>query len=189
MLSHFIDSLARAHSPQCFSYSHSFSEFLSFSLTSQNSRSLSAISNIFLCACVCELCCGVAAAAALATTTINKHRLLLYLEFVEKIKRTEYSVCIWTSCCFSVNLQTVEARFTNISYVETSVFEIAFNYSQWNLMRKIELDKKLIENICVWDRIRLNVHSCGFNLANNSIDFPIYTIEVQIFWMNCSCVT
>lgn len=34
-------------------------------------------------------------------------RLLLYLEFVEKIKRMKYSVCIWTSCCFSVKLQTV----------------------------------------------------------------------------------
>lgn len=36
------------------------------------------------------------------------HDVLLYLEFVEKIKRTECSVCIWTSCCFSVNLQTIE---------------------------------------------------------------------------------
>lgn len=54
-------------------------------------------------ACDCEYtqCCYT------VTTTDNINWVLLYLEFVEKIKRTEYSVCIWTSCCFSVDLQTV----------------------------------------------------------------------------------
>lgn len=68
---------------------------------------------IYVCVNV-RVAAAVAAVRMLTTTTASmysQHRLLLYLEFVEKIKRTEYSVCIWTSCCFSVNLQTVETRF------------------------------------------------------------------------------
>lgn len=50
----------------------------------------------------------------ITTTNTRRCRLLLYLEFVEKIKRLKHSVCIWTSCCFSVKLQRVDTRALRI---------------------------------------------------------------------------
>lgn len=43
--------------------------------------------------------------------SLHWRRFFFYLEFVEKMKRMKYSVCICASCCFSVKLQTVETHF------------------------------------------------------------------------------